>query len=549
SNTLINFNGTATPWGAASKGGKPFTVELSDGITSISDKAFYYCLNLDEVIIPDSVSSIGQAAFQNCTKLGDIILPEGLEVIKGYTFASNSSMKSVYIPSSLQSVAAYAFNGCGSLANVYYEGTENQWDEIQIANYNEPLLRAARTYGVSIPYITLQTEDLTVHIHDTTRFDTDSFGRDITYQWEYSENDGQTWIVWPNGNSTSIEFESEERMNHWLFRVMIEDASGNTAFSDSALLTVIGHDWNEPVWIWTEDYSEAQAKFVCANDETHTEIVDAFITEEVIEEATYDKDGLKRYTASVFFEGEEYVDIKEVSYAVELSVPVITEHPSSVTVKAGESDVAFTVVAQGEELQYQWYFRTSSAGTWAKSTASFATTDTYSLPASSVTKGRNGYQYYCEVSNPAGSVNSEPATLTIIAEEKPVITTQPQSQTVSAGTATSFKVVATGTNLKYQWYYRTSSTGTWAKSTAACATTDTYTLTASQVTKARSGYQYRCVITDGSGNSVTSNTATLTVTSSGPTITTQPKSQTVSAGTATSFKVVATGTNLKYQWY
>ncbi|MBQ2478176.1 MAG: hypothetical protein II510_01705, partial [Erysipelotrichales bacterium] len=87
----------------------------------------------------------------------------------------------------------------------------------------------------------------------------------------------------------------------------------------------------------------------------------------------------------------------------------------------------------------------------------------------------------------------------------------PKSQTVAAGTPVSFKVAASGTGLTYQWYYRTSATGTWQKSTAACATTNTYSLAASSVTKARSGYQYRCVVTDGNGQSVTSSAATLTV--------------------------------------
>ena len=123
---------------------------------------------------------------------------------------------------------------------------------------------------------------------------------------------------------------------------------------------------------------------------------------------------------------------------------------------------------------------------------------------------RNGYQYRCVIKDQYGqSVTSEAATLTVVSGV--TITAQPQSQTVSAGTPVSFKVAASGADLTYQWYYRTSSTGTWTKSTAACATTDTYTLAASQVTKARSGYQYRCVITDGSGQSVTSNTAVLTV--------------------------------------
>ncbi|MBQ2309023.1 MAG: BspA family leucine-rich repeat surface protein [Erysipelotrichales bacterium] len=226
--------------------------------------------------------------------------------------------------------------------------------------------------------------------------------------------------------------------------------------------------------------------------------------------------------------------------------PVITAQPKSQTVKPGTA-VDFKVAASGEGLKYQWYYRTSASGTWSKSTAACATTDTYSLTSAQVVKARNGYQYKCVVSNEAGSATSNAATLTVSSPGLPVITAQPQSKTAVSGTAVSFKITASGEGLKYQWYYRTSASGTWSKSTASCATTDTYSLTASQVVSARNGYQYKCVVTNSAG-SVTSNPATLTVISK-PVITSQPSNKTVSAGTAVSFKVTASGTNLKYQWY
>jgi plastocyanin len=206
-------------------------------------------------------------------------------------------------------------------------------------------------------------------------------------------------------------------------------------------------------------------------------------------------------------------------------------------------------VAEGENLKYQWYYRTSADGVWSKSTATCATTDTYSLPASSVVSSRNGYQYKCVVSNKGGSVTSNAATLTVTTTAKPVIIEQPKSQAVKPGTAVSFKVTAQGEGLSYQWYYRTSGTGTWAKSTSTCATTDTYTLPASSVVKARNGYEYRCVVTNKAG-SVTSEAAVLTlVLADKPVITSQPQSVTVKAGTAVSFTVEATGEGLEYQWY
>ena len=44
---------------------------------------------------------------------------------------------------------------------------------------------------------------------------------------------------------------------------------------------------------------------------------------------------------------------------------------------------------------------------------------------------------------------------------KPVIKTQPKSAKVKIGAKAKFKVKATGKDVTYQWYYRTSEDGEW----------------------------------------------------------------------------------------
>ncbi|MBQ2061843.1 MAG: immunoglobulin domain-containing protein [Oscillospiraceae bacterium] len=186
-----------------------------------------------------------------------------------------------------------------------------------------------------------------------------------------------------------------------------------------------------------------------------------------------------------------------------LSKPSITTQPVSVTISEG-GYVAFPITATGGDLSYQWYYRTSGTGTWKKSTMDGATTATLIVQA---TSARNGYQYKCKVTNAAGYKYTNAVTLTVTAAPKPKITTQPASKSVSAGTTVKFTVKASGDNLSYQWYYRTSSTGTWKKSTLTGATTATLTVSA---TAARNGYQYRCKVSNDYGY-VYSNAATLTV--------------------------------------
>ncbi len=421
----------------------------------------------------------------------------------------------------------------------------------------------------TLPVITTQPKSQSVSAGTPVSFKVAASGSNLSYQWYYRTSSNGTWqqstSTCANTDTYSLPASSvTTSRSGYQYRCVVSNAAGSVT-SSAATLTVTPSA--API-ITTQPKSQSVSAgtpvdFKVAASGTNLKYQWYYRTsstgtwqKSTASCATTNTYSLAASSVTTSRSGYQYrcvvsnssgsVTSNAATLTVTASGPTITTQPKSQTVNAGTA-VDFKVVASGSNLKYQWYYRTSSTGTWTKSTAACATTNTYSLAASSVTKARSGYQYRCVVSNSSGSTTSNAATLTVNASG-PTITTQPKSQTVNAGTAVSFKVVASGTNLKYQWYYRTSSTGTWTKSTAACATTNTYSLAASSVTKARSGYQYRCIVSDSTG-STTSNAATLTVNASGPTITTQPKSQTVSAGTAVSFKVVASGSHLKYQWY
>src|SRR5258706_333446 len=146
------------------------------------------------------------------------------------------------------------------------------------------------------------------------------------------------------------------------------------------------------------------------------------------------------------------------------------------------------------------------------------------------------------VNDTVGTATSAGATLTVSAAPvAPTITTQPASQTVTAGQTATFAVVATGTApLSYQWQKNGAN--------IAGATAASYTTPATTATD--SGSTFRVVVNNTAGTA-TSAAATLTVSAApvAPTITTQPASQTVTAGQTATFAVVATGTApLSYQW-
>lgn len=106
--------------------------------------------------------------------------------------------------------------------------------------------------------------------------------------------------------------------------------------------------------------------------------------------------------------------IKLPSQTPEIKAPVITSQPQDIAVKAGET-ATFTVVATGTGLTYQWERDTGKGfkewgGIYSKS-ASFTT--------GVLSEECNGFKYRCIVSNSAGSVTSDSATLTVIDDATP----------------------------------------------------------------------------------------------------------------------------------
>jgi hypothetical protein len=122
---------------------------------------------------------------------------------------------------------------------------------------------------------------------------------------------------------------------------------------------------------------------------------------------------------------------------------------------------------------------------------------------------------------------------------QPVITDQPQSQVAMAGTNVTFTVTATGNGLlDYQWHFGTSDLSLSGQTNAALVLTNVQTSNAGN---------YTVVITNADG-AVTSAVAALTVLIP-VSITAQPSSHSVIAGTSTTLSVLASGTQpLAYQW-
>ena len=94
------------------------SVTIPNSVTSIGEWAFTYCRSLTSVTIPNSVTSIGEWAFSYCISLTSVTIPNSVTSIGGGAFAGCSSLTSVTIPNSVTSIAGYAFYECNGLTSI-----------------------------------------------------------------------------------------------------------------------------------------------------------------------------------------------------------------------------------------------------------------------------------------------------------------------------------------------------------------------------------------------------------------------------------------------
>ncbi len=116
-----------------------------------------------------SITYLGESAFEDCTTVETIGLGNGLEVIPMRAFIRATALKTIDIPDTTHTIQENAFEGCSSLLTVvfpvslttiedsaflesavktiFYDGTEEQFDKIDIAaNGNDAILDAKVYY-------------------------------------------------------------------------------------------------------------------------------------------------------------------------------------------------------------------------------------------------------------------------------------------------------------------------------------------------------------------------------------------------------------------
>lgn len=90
------------------------------------------------------------------------------------------------------------------------------------------------------------------------------------------------------------------------------DATASVEITDKSgvAIPVLGHDYGNPTWTWSED-GKATVSFTCRHDESHVQTVTATVTSTKTD-ATCKHDGKVLYTATAAFDGRTYTNTNTV---------------------------------------------------------------------------------------------------------------------------------------------------------------------------------------------------------------------------------------------
>ena len=405
---------------------------------------------------------------------------------------------------------------------------------------SEPAILRVQS-AVITPDIVQHPEDSTAAAGDSVTFKVVAVGtHPFTYQWQFNQQN----IAGATGDTLFVSNVSQASAGS--YRAVVSNSAG-TAISEPATLTVIPATGTglprivqQPHSLTVEEGQEAVFEVIVEGSppliyqwqKNQQDLPGATSPRLVIKQTTSADAGSYRIrvsnTAGTAISNPAQLTVTAVPSA---QPPQIVEQPTSVSAEPGTS-VRFEVVASGSPpLILQW----------RKDGVNLPGASTAVLEIETVSEADAG-NYQVVVSNTGGTVTSQTAILTLELPPPPgsvpVITAQPQSLHVVLGATVTFTVEAQGKEpLNYQWQ-----SGDFSIPGARLAS---FTITNAQLIDQA---DYRVIVTDSEGASVTSEIAQLTI-AEHPIIRRQPQPVVVVEGGTAVFSVVAEGIPpLAYQW-
>ena len=315
-------------------------ITIPDSVTSIGGSAFEGCASLAEIVIPDSVTSIGGFAFSGCTSLAEIDIPDSVTEIGSSAFSGCTSLSKVDLPKKLSTIEAYTFSGCSSLESIVIPdgvtaiGTWSEYEntyygssfsgckslkEIVIPDSVTSIGSSAFSNCTSLESITIgrgveslgdewiascrRLENITVSPENKTYSSVDGvlFNKDKSELSAYPIGNKRSSYTIPDGVEKigKKAFYGCRYIESLTIPVSVAEieasALGNCYDIRAVYYLGTREQWKEVV-IGADNYMFALVNVRCADDSQCRHVWGEW---EVVEEATYEKDGLERRVCSL----------------------------------------------------------------------------------------------------------------------------------------------------------------------------------------------------------------------------------------------------------
>lgn len=273
-------------------------------------------------------------------------------------------------------------------------------------------------YEYDAPSIVRQPKDVWAYWEQEAEFSVTATGVDLKYQWQIDIGDGYGFGDIHGAEDSTYTMDAVySEFDGYKFRCVVSNPGG-TVISDEVKLTVL--------WPYIPDIPEYVITATAGEHGKISPSGDVYVydyndqTFEITPDEGYEIDTLKVDGKAVDITTSYTFKIVDTNHTIEVTfkqtapkppveeLPTILTQPQSVSVKAGEQAV-FTLAASGSSVHLQWQVDKNDGNGFVDIAG--ADTTGYKIDVTDV--AYNGYKYRCVLSNSAGAVTTDIATLTV----------------------------------------------------------------------------------------------------------------------------------------
>ena len=381
-------------------------IAVKDGMQDSEVKTFTYTINIPKPIVKHTITATA-GANGSISPSGKVEVVEGADQTFSITANEGYEIESLKVDGAAVSTApSYTFTN------------------VRAAHTIEATFKQKIT--VEKPSIGKQPQNVSVKEGEQATFTVAATGADLKYQWQIDRNDGNGFADIAGADRASYTTSAvDKNCNGYKYQCVISNSAGSVT-TNAATLTVT-EDVTPPSV--TKHIITATAgangsispsgkvEVVEGADQTFT-----ITPNDGYEIASLKVDGKTVNTAASYtFKNVRAAHTIEVTFKQKatpvqptVKKPGISKQPQNASVKAGEQ-ATFTVAATGTDLKYQWQIDRNNGKGFVDITGA----DKASYTTGVVDMLCNGYKYQCVISNSAGSVTTNAATLTVTESTTP----------------------------------------------------------------------------------------------------------------------------------